>query len=294
MLAVDLGILVKQGLAPDIGNPAKVAKAVVEDINAKGGVAGRQLVLKTHVLDVNKAIINPESAQGDCIAATEEDKPLAVVIAAALPSELVRCVSVTHPIVSMTMNQWDNTLYGAAQGRLFACCANTSAGMNRQYAAWPSLLVSAGGLRKGEKVGIISQQGGGIATDQRDALTNGLKPALHQAGFEIAAEAELPCPESSQTCEQQAAAIQRMKDAGVNVVFLTASALAGQATVQAAKDLDFHPQWVTIGDNVTDTVAHFYEPVKAEYDGAYGINTVFDDPTPASVACNRIARQRAG
>ena len=77
-------------------------------------------------------------------------------------------------------------------------------------------------------------------------------------------------------------------------MFLTASALAGQATVKAAKDLDFHPQWVTIGDNVTDTEAHFYEPVKDEYDGAYGINTVFDDPTPAAVACNRIARQRAG
>ena len=40
-------------------------------------------------------------------------------------------------------------------------------------------------------------------------------------------------------------------------------------------------------------MAHFYEPVKDEYDGAYGINTVFDDPTPAAVACNRIARQRA-
>jgi hypothetical protein len=85
-----------------------------------------------------------------------------------------------------------------------------------------------------------------------------------------------------------------MKDAGVNVVFLTASALAGQATVQAAKDVDFDPQWVTIGDNVTDTEAHFYEPVKDAYDGAYGINTVFADPTPEAVACNRIARQRAG
>jgi ABC-type branched-subunit amino acid transport system substrate-binding protein len=148
-------------------------------------------------------------------------------------------------------------------------------------------------LRKGDHVGIISQQGGGAATDQRDALANGLKPALRKAGFRVAAEAELPCPETSQTCEQHTAAIQRMKDAGVNVVFLTASALAGQSTVKAAKDLDFHPRWVTIGDNVTDTEAHFYEPVKDEYDGAYGINTVFDDPTAAAVACNRIAHDRA-
>lgn len=41
----------------------------------------------------------------------------------------------THPIVTMTMNQWDDTLYRDAQGRLFSCCSNTSIGMKRAYAA---------------------------------------------------------------------------------------------------------------------------------------------------------------
>ena len=72
MLSVDLGLLADQGLAPDIGNPAKVAQAVVDDVNNKGGVAGRKLVLKSHVLDANSALINPQLGQADCIAAIAE------------------------------------------------------------------------------------------------------------------------------------------------------------------------------------------------------------------------------
>jgi hypothetical protein len=289
MLSTDLALLVEQNLAPPIGNPDLVAKAVVEHVNREGGVAGRQVELRSHVLDVDAAILNPEAAQADCIEATEEDEPLATVIAAALPSALVRCVSVQHPVVSMTMNHWDDDLYADAEGRVFSCCTNTSAGTNRQYAAWPRLLQEAGALEDDATIGIISSQGGGIATDQKPAIDAALKPALTELGFEIAAEAELPCPETSQTCEQHAAAIQRMKDANVDFVFMTASTLAGQSTVQAAKDLDFHPQWATIGDNVTDTVANFYQPVKDEYDGAWGIDTVFDDPTEEAAECNRIA-----
>jgi ABC-type branched-subunit amino acid transport system substrate-binding protein len=290
MLAVDLNILAKQGLAPNIGNPAKVAQAVVDDINARGGVNGRKLVLKVHLLDASSALINPSGAQGDCISATEQDKPLAVVIAAALPAALVQCVSVTHPDVAMTMNQWDNSLYTASSGRLFSCCSNTSISVDRVFRAWPRLLEQAGGLHPGDKVGIISQQPGGIANDVRGALQNSLVPSLKRSGHVVAAQAELPCPESSQTCTQQAAAVQRMKDAGVKVVFLTAQDLAGAATVAAAKDIDYHPVWATFGDNVTDTVAHFYAPSSQAYDGAYGISTAFQPPTASAAACNRIAR----
>ena len=289
MLSVDLGMLADQGLAPDIGNPAKVAQAVVDDINAKGGVAGRKLVLKSHVLDANSALINPQLGQSDCIAATEQDKPAAVIVSAALPSSLVRCVSVTHPVLSMTMNQWDDTLYKDGEGRIFSCCAGTSIRMNRVYKAWPGLMVDAGALKKGDRVGIISQQPGGVSTDNRDAIENALLPSLEKVGAKVVGAAELPCPESSQTCAQHQAAIQKLKDAKAKVVFLTASNLAAATTVQAAKDLDYHPTWVTIGDNTTNTVANFFEPVKGEWDGAYGVAASFTDASDDSAACNRIA-----
>ena len=80
-----------------------------------------------------------------------------------------------------------------------------------------------------------------------ETIDEALKPALEDLGYEVAAEAVLPCPEGSQTCEQHDVAIQRMQDAGVDFVFLVAQTLAGSATVEAAQNLGFEPQWATIG-----------------------------------------------
>ena len=116
--------------------------------------------------------------------------------------------------------------------------------------------------------------------EQEEAVDDGLKPGLDDLGYEVAAESVLPCPEGTQTCEQHDVAIQRMQDAGVDFVFLTAQTLAGSATVEAAANLGFEPEWATIGNNVTDTVARFYVNAKDNYDGAWGIDTVFPDRTP--------------
>jgi hypothetical protein len=80
-----------------------------------------------------------------------------------------------------------------------------------------------------------------------------------------------------------------MQDAGVDFVFLVAQTLAGSATVEAAQTLGFKPQWATVGNNVTDTVAQFYKNAKQNYDGAYGLDIAFTDLTDATADCNRIA-----
>ena len=66
-----------------------------------------------------------------------------------------------------------------------------------------------------------------------------------------------------------------MKDAGVDFVFMAAPNLIGPTVVQAAVNLDFHPQWAANGNQVTDTVSQFFEAVKDEWDGAIGVSTVF-------------------
>ena len=85
----------------------------------------------------------------------------------------------------------------------------------------------------------------------------------------------LPCPEGDRDCDQHEAAIQQMKDADVDFVFMAAPNLIGPAVVQAAVNLDFHPQWSANGNQVTDTVSQFFESVKDEWDGAVGVSTVF-------------------
>jgi ABC-type branched-subunit amino acid transport system substrate-binding protein len=219
------------------------------------------------------------------VQATEDDKPFAVIITAAITAETIECAAVDHDnVLTITMDSWPDSYYAESGGRLFAIGPHLSIGRQRVYHAWPKILDDAGAL-EGKTVGIIRMD----TPEQEEAVEEGLKPGLADLGIEVAAESALPCPEGTQTCEQHDVAIQRMRDAGVDFVFLTAQTLVGSATVEAAANLGFEPEWATIGNNVTDTVARFYVNAKDNYDGAWGVNTVFPDPNPETDVCNEIA-----
>ena len=284
MISADLALLTEQNLAPEIGSAEATMKAVVADINANGGIAGRQIELVSHVLSGTDAILNPDLGRQACVQATEDDQPFAVVIAAALTAPIVQCVAADHDVLTITMDSWPASLYDAAEGRLFSLASHISIERDREYRAWPGILDDAG-LLDGKTIGIIRQD----VAEQAETTDDGLKPGLEDLGYEVAAEAVLPCPEGSQTCEQQQVAIQRMQDAGVDFVFLVAQTLAGAATVEAAQNLGYKPQWATIGNNVTNTVAKFYANAKETYDGAHGLPIAFTDWTDEAAECNRIA-----
>jgi hypothetical protein len=219
-----------------------------------------------------------------CTQATEDDKPFAIIIAAALPADILPCAAIDHKILTITMDSWPDSYYERAQGRLFSLGSQTSVGRDRVYRAWPKVLDDNGYL-KGTTIGIIRQDN----PDQEESADDTLKPALEALGYKVAAEGVLPCPEGSATCEQHQVAIQRMQDANVDLVFLLAQNLAGAAVVEAAQNLHFEPQWVTTGNNITDTVAKFYANAKQDYDGAIGLSTIFLNNTATSDECNRIA-----
>jgi ABC-type branched-subunit amino acid transport system substrate-binding protein len=287
LLAADLAALTEQNLAPQIGNAQKTLEAVVADINQNGGVAGRQIELVPHVIAGAEAVLNPDLGRQACVQATEDDEPFAVIVTAALPAEAVECVAVDHDnAIAITMDSWPESVYAGADGRLFSVATHTSLGRDREYGAWPRVLDERG-LLDGKTIGIVRMD----TTDQEESVDGALKPSLEELGYEVAAESVLPCPEGSQGtgCEQHDVAIQRLQDAGVDFVFLVAQTLAGSATVEAAANVGFDPEWTTTGNNVTDTVARFYTNAKENYDGAWGINKVFTDTTEAADECNRIA-----
>ena len=120
MISADLAQLTEQNLAPEIGNADATMKAVVADINAHGGVAGRQIELVSHVLNGTDAILNPDLGRQACVQATEDDKPFAVIITASIPAPLVQCVVEDHDVLTITMDSWPASLYDAAKGRLFS------------------------------------------------------------------------------------------------------------------------------------------------------------------------------
>jgi ABC-type branched-subunit amino acid transport system substrate-binding protein len=284
LISSDLSALSEQNLAPEIGDAQATLEAIVADINANGGVAGRQIELIPHVIPGADAVLNPDLGRQTCVQATEDDQPFAVIISAAISAETVECTAVDHDVVTITMDSWPESFYEGSDGRLFSVATHTSVSRSREYRAWPKILDEQGVL-DGKAIGIVRTD----TAEQQETVDDALKPSLEELGYDVVAESVLPCPEGSQTCEQHDVAIQRLRDANVDFVFLVPQTLPGAATVEAAANLGFDPEWTTIGNNVTATVAKFFTNAKANYDGAWGINTVFTDGTDETAECNRLA-----
>ncbi len=280
----DLSVLSEQNLAPEIGKPEVTLDAVVAHINAEGGVLGRDVELVHHVVGGADAALNPDAGRQACLQATADDQPFAVIIAAAITVETIECVSREENVLTIAMDSIPDSIFEQAEGRLFSLGAPTAIRQSRLYGAWPRILDDLGEL-DGRTIGIIR----GDAFSQEVAVNDELLPAIEALGYDVASISVLPCPEGSTSCEQHDAAIQRLKAADVDFVFLVAQVLAGSASVEAAANLDFTPQWATIGNNITDTVARFYVNASENYDGAWGIDTGFDDTTEAAARCNEIA-----
>ena len=185
-------------------------------------------------------------------------------------------------------------MYEEADGRLFTVGTHTAMSTHRQYEAWAQLMHDEGVL-DGKTIGVVTSDS---SPEFVAAADGGLLPKLEELGYDVAVEVTIPCPEGDNDCDQHEAAVQRMKGEGVDFVFMAAANLAGATFVQAAKNLDFKPQWAANGNQVTDTVAgRFFAGVKDWWDGALGVSTVFggdNDITDTATECNRIVSERAG
>jgi ABC-type branched-subunit amino acid transport system substrate-binding protein len=288
LVAVDLSALAQQKLAPDLGDPAKVVQTTVDQINAAGGVGGRKINLTTHVLPFT---LTPDAGRAGCLQATEEDKSFAVIIAPAVFPDVIRCLAVQHRTITLGTEAYADSLYAAAGGRLFAGGSNISMSANRSAVGFVQQLQRTGAFT-GKKVGLIEAGD----TVQPAVMDSSLKPALKRVGVKLTAEATLPLAEGDQDCTQQDVGIQKMKDAGVDLVLLAAPNLCGASAVAAAQKAEYRPQWATYGNNVTDTVASFFSPSKESYNGAIGVSNLFNSSPPSkeAKACNAMLKDKAG
>jgi ABC-type branched-subunit amino acid transport system substrate-binding protein len=288
MIATDLSMLAEQGLAPDLGDPAKAVQTTVDAINDDNGINGRMIELTTHTLPFS---LSPEAGRAGCLQATEEDEAFVVIVAPAVFVDVVRCVAVQNQTITLGTEAYDDALYEEAKGRLFAGGSNISMSANRSAIGFVQQLDRVDAF-DGKTVGLLSAGN----TSQPEIMDSSLKPALKKLGVELAAEATLPLAEGDQDCTQQDTGIQRMKDADVDLVLLAAPNLCGASAVAAAEKAEFQPQWATYGNNVTNTVASFFGPSKENYNGAIGVSTQFGEETISDGAkeCNKLLADEAG
>lgn len=289
-IGADFGALVEAGLAPDLGDQEKIMQSVIDQINDDGGIAGRQVEFRMRLVD---GTAGPEAGEAACIEMTQDFGAFAVAFGPATLRPTASCLSVTNATLTVGGTGFDLGLYEEAEGRLFTASSVTSMSTDRQYRGWAQMM-DAEGVLEGRTIGVVTaEQTPEFVAAAEDALI----PELEELGHEVAVNVTLPCSEGDFDCDQHESAVQQMKSAGVDFVFMAAANISGVPLIQAAQNLDFAPQWAANGNQVTDTVAQFFESVSEAWDGTIGTSTVFaadEDLTDAAHDCNDVIEERSG
>jgi ABC-type branched-subunit amino acid transport system substrate-binding protein len=285
----DFGALADSGLVPDLGDPQTQVEAYVEHINDEGGIAGRTVEATFH--DYDAADFSGASAREACVGALEDDDAFVVVALPPWPTVGTLCVAEDHATPLITSSQLTPSVMDRTGGRAFTIAMDWA----REYKAWAQLLDERGEL-EGHTIGVVT---GDDDRYRQEAIDDGLVPALEDLGYEVAAEAVLPC--SSPSCEQHETAVQRLSTKGVDYVFDALGPVASPAFIGAADAAGFHPRYTFPGLLLSDTVAKFHEGVASTIDGMLGVGD-YGRPAPGSPSeesefaaqCNEIYAEFAG
>ena len=220
VIGADFGQLSEIGLAPDLGDQEVTVQAFVDEINEDGGIGGRQIELRQTLID---GAGGRDAGQAACLEMTEEFGAFAVIVAPAVPRDVARCTAVTNRTLTIAATGFDQALYEEAGGLLFSAGSVTSMSTDRQYAGWAQIMHDEGFL-DGRTIGVVTSEN---TPEFVAAAKDALVPTLEGLGYEVPANVVLPCPELDPDCEQHEAAVQQMKDARVDFVFMAAANIAG-------------------------------------------------------------------
>lgn len=275
----DLSILATEHLAPSDGNILADVTDTVAYLNASGGLGGHQIHLTTYKMPSLTGSAATDHAA--CLAATEQDHAAIVLIGNAVGDDVGQCITAQHNTLTLVSDGPSLSIFQQAHGRLFSAGSDESMDANRLADAMATVTARDGYLTN-KKIGVVVQ---GIPETQSE-VSGSLIPTLKRLGHKVVATATVPYPTDATNCSEVAPAIQVMKQAGANVVFLAAYDLCAVSVVTAAKNDGYQPQWITDSDNTTDTVSSFFAPVKDEWNGALGVTDTFPSSSgvPAAAA----------
>jgi ABC-type branched-subunit amino acid transport system substrate-binding protein len=254
----DLSKLQGSGFVVDVGDPEAQANAFVDALNDKGGINGRPVELSTYSYDV----LAPDvlaAQRAVCLSATEDDKVM-VVLAQALFDDPVLCVTKQHKTPLVTQTGTSTELIKRSEGRLFT--TNLS---------WANDLKTGsqvfGKSLKGKTVGIIHLDESGLAADVETGL---IKPLAKQ-GVRVAEKVVLPGTGSDETTAAIPAAIERLRTAGVDALFLAVNSYVASIFLTQTEQAGYHPTYyATDLDEVSTNIVPGLSP-KGSMTGAQGV-----------------------
>jgi hypothetical protein len=207
------------------GDFAKAYQAIIDDINAKGGIHGRKL-------DATMVSINPAvqtDAQSACTKLTQDDKVFVAV--GFFLADNVLCYVSTNQTATI-----GGAITPARLAQAKAPWYSTDAGENLEIAVVKSL--AAAGKLDG-KIAVLAE-----SADQQ-LLTDKIKPALDAAGIHPAQTAIMQAPTSDATATMAEAQTisERFKAEGIQKLLLVGESAPG-AYLQGLAKTTFRPQLI--------------------------------------------------
>jgi len=245
---IDQSALVQAGLATDVGDTTTIATKMVDDWNANGGINGRKVELVTKTFGTDIANLLPDM-QRVCLELAEDEKVFATA-AFSWFGDAVTCLAGDHGTPLVTESSMPTTVLDSGKGNVFL--ANF---------AWEDAMQSAvrvvddsGQLAGFQRIGVFGQ----LEPGMRDAIDNGLAPALQKAGTSLAADGTIPfgVPIDSAAV---AAVVSRFKAENVDAVFATGNFYVNGAFMTEAQRQDYHPTYVMsdLSEGTDDLILKF-------------------------------------
>ena len=225
------GLLGAANIRP--GDNGLETRALVADINGRGGINGRKIDAQFYEVDFG----NPASVEANALAAcnhfADDIKVFAILMVINPPSSFVSCAAQKGVILlNGSLNPLDDQLIASASPWYYS---PTLVSQSRIWAPMLDSVGARGAIKQGDKVGVFVLD---TAPFPRVADTV-VVPALKARGYEVAAVERVSSEASIQN------AVLRFRQSGVtHVLFVQASGVADLLFMRQAEAQKFRPTYL--------------------------------------------------
>lgn len=234
----------------------------VDDINARGGINGRQIEAFYRSSDP----LDRDSSQALCLGFSRDDEVFAVLAQPGFRAHL--CVAQQEKMV-LLIDFAASDIIASAGGRIVT---NQQSG-NRMMFDWIGELDRMGSLR-GKKLGIVGDED--TANGDKQAVEQGVLPALEQLGYPVTYRSRLSANLNT-GASQIPVEVSQMRSAGVDAVLLATNFVYATQWVQTAHSQGWQPGYFASDHNGLSG-DDLMENMPASYEGAVAV-TVTRAPT---------------
>lgn len=227
-------------LGADLDVQEAMYRAFVDAANADGGINGRR---------IEPVFTSFDPVAGDATTACNlftEDEQVFAVVSNGIYGPPVLCITQQHGTPLVNVGGFIDEYYEQSNGLLYTLLASKNRAARNTIAA-----LEQEGFLQDRTIGVLTSQAG----DDNVAVNQSLVPTLEQLDHPVARVADLAA-DTGAAAAQIAVEVTQMREAGVDLVFLSTNAFFASVFVQTADEQGYHPEYALsdADDNIADYV----------------------------------------